>query len=131
MKNLFFVILLSLVAMSTSAQSVYVDIDTLLIKTEAGFDTLIISDRNKIFSGTSAVLMVDNEKKFIFVEEINFPDGSVISCKMPFPPNIVEIKNTQVVRWEATRSTATNIYAKIFLEIDGLPYSFEYGKGWK
>ena len=52
-------------------------------------------------------------------------------CQMPFPPGVSEIKNAEVVKWEATRSTATNIYAEIFLEIDGQSYSFEYGKGWK
>lgn len=131
MKNLFFVILLSLVATSAGAQSVYVDIDTILVKTEAGFDTIVISDKNKIFTGTSAVLTVDNEKKFIFVKEINFSDGSSMYCQMPFPPGVSEIKNAEVVKWEATRPIATNIFAEIFLEIDGLPYSFEYGKGWK
>jgi hypothetical protein len=133
MKSLFFVILLSLVATSAGAQNSasYIDVDTILVKTGDSFDTIIISDKNKIFTGTSAVLMIDNQKKFIMVKEISFPDGSRMDCQMPFPPGIVEIKNAEVLKWEATRSVATNLYAEIFMEIDGQPYSFEYGKGWK
>lgn len=117
--------------MSAGAQSAYFEVDTILVKTETGYDTILISDKNKIFSGTSAVLTVDNQKRFIFVKEINFPDGSGMDCKMPFPPNVLEIKYAELVRWEATRPTATNIYTEIFVEIDGQSYSFEYGKGWK
>ena len=128
MKNLFFVIMLSLVAVSASAQT-YIEVDTILIKTPAGYDTIVIPTENQIFSGTEAGLEINNLEKHLMVS-MEFSDGSRLDYPIPFPVGMKGDEEVQIMGWFSTRPIAKKISTKIDFKINGESYIYTSSGGW-
>ena len=129
MKTLFFVIMLSLVAMSASGQSTYIEVDTILVKTGFGYDTLILPTDNQIFSGTEAGLEINNLEKY-FLVSMEFSDGSRLDYRIPFPVGMKGNEEVKVMGWFSTRPIAKKSSTKIDFEINGESYIFTSSGGW-
>lgn len=121
--------MLSLVAMSTGAQSTYIEVDTIILKTETGYDTIVIPTDNQIFSGTEAGLEVNNLEKY-FLVSMSFPDGSRLDYRIPFPVEIKGDEEVKVMGWFSTRPIAKKISTKIDFQINGESYIYTSSGGW-
>ena len=121
--------MLSLVAMSASAQSTYIEVDTILVKTQGGYDTIVLPTDNQIFSGTEAGLQINNLEKY-FMVSMSFPDGSHLDYRVPFPVGMKGDEEVIVLGWFSTRPIAQKRSTKIDFSINGESYIYTSSGGW-